>query len=187
MEYRIADIGEYEKLFRENYSLLCSYANGFLKDTDTAEEIVQDLFCNIWADRDRIVFGTSVKAYLYRAVRNRCLNSIKHLKIRSNYRAEQLMDSGGEKGELDLSIEASELEMKIRTAIDQLPPERKKIFLLSRYEGLKYKEIADRLGISVKTVENQMGSAIRFLKEKLSEFLIIAGICIAEIINLFFR
>ncbi len=167
----IADSGEFEKLFRLHYSKLCSYANLFLNDPDAAEDVVQEVFFKLWKSRDELVITTTIKSYLFRAVRNGCLNVIDHLSIRDAYKVANEEDM--QDNELRFIDEAivSELEQRIKETIDRLPAERRKIFILSRFEGLKYKEIADRLNISVKTVENQMYQALKYLRENLVDYL----------------
>jgi RNA polymerase sigma-70 factor (ECF subfamily) len=131
---------------------------------------VQDLFVKYWLNRAKICISSSHRSYLFKSVRNSCLNFIKHRGIEENYR--QYNNEEIEKGtfSLDEEFEGIELESKIRNAIDRLPPERKKVFIMCRFEGLKYMEIAEKSGISVKTVENQMGKAMKFLKEELAEY-----------------
>ena len=150
---------------------MCAYANLFLNDRDAAEDMVQEVFFNLWKNRAAVTFDRSVKSYLFRAVRNRCLNLIEHIRIREGYKIyNQANRTHSEQQFIDESV-VSELEQKIRNTIDQLPVERRKIFMMSRFEGLKYREIADELGISVKTVENQMSHALAFLRDHLKEYL----------------
>ena len=160
-------------LFRSHYSDLCAYANVYLKDPDASEEVVQEVFFKLWSKRDTIEITSSKQSYLFRAVRNGSLNLIKHINIREEYKAYNKREiSYGETEHYDEVI-ASELEQKISKAIEELPTERRKIFILSRYEGLKYSEIAEKLGISPKTVENQMGKALKYMREHLKEYLTI--------------
>lgn len=162
---------DFEQLFHDQYPSLCSYANMFLNDIPASEDIVQEVFFKFWQNRKETEIRTSVKSYLFRAVRNACLNLIDHLKVREEYGRHLKIEMPGGPATVDDEPVVSELEEKIRLAIDALPPERRKIFILSRYEGLKYKEIAEKQGISVKTVENQMGKALAFLREQLIEYL----------------
>ncbi|WP_216616700.1 RNA polymerase sigma-70 factor [Marinifilum caeruleilacunae] len=162
---------DFENLFNDHYSRLCAYAYNFLKEQEGSEEIVQEVFFKLWINRSEIQINSSMESYLYRSVRNASLNLIKHISIREKYK-----EYNKEAIEYDEQIDkdpmnASELELKIRASIDKLPEQRKKIFILSRYEQLKYKEIAEQLGISVKTVENQMGKALKFLREELADYL----------------
>ncbi|MBU0764129.1 MAG: RNA polymerase sigma-70 factor [Bacteroidetes bacterium] len=166
-----SDESAFEKLFRSFYSLLCGYANKFLNDTDESEEIVQELFCNLWIKREELNVTSSLRSYLFRAVRNSCLNRIKHYGIRDDYKETHLSSIKAEEISGADLMEANELENRIRHAIDRLPLERRKVFIMSRYDGLKYREIAEKLKISVKTVENQMGAALRFLRGELADYL----------------
>ncbi len=167
-------------MFRTHYSKLCAYANKFLKDIDASEEIVQELFYNLWLNRESLNIKSSVNSYLFRSVRNSCLNMIKHINIREEYKAFNEAEIKDKEENFEDSFETSELEQKIRRTIDMLPTERRKVFIMSRYDGLKYREIAEKLNISVKTVENQMGKAIKFLREQLSNYLIIAFLVMIE-------
>lgn len=160
----------FEKIFHDHYNELCSYAKMFLNDLDAGEEIVQEIFVKFWENKENIHIKSSPRSYLYRSVRNSCLNFLKHQKIEEEYKHHNEYEREFNLFSVDDEYEGSELEVKIRNAIEQLPPERKKVFLLSRFEGLKYKEIAEKQGISIKTVENQMGKAIKFLKQELSDY-----------------
>ncbi|MFC2129671.1 RNA polymerase sigma-70 factor [Bacteroidota bacterium] len=162
---------EFEILFRTHYSDLCAYANVYMKDLEAAEELVQEVFFKLWSKRDSIEITSSMQSYLFRAVRNSSLNLIKHINIREEYKAHNEREISYSEMEHYDEVEASELEQKISQAIDELPTERRKIFIMSRYDGLKYGEIAEKLGISPKTVENQMGKALKFMREHLKEYL----------------
>ena len=168
--FKIESKKDFEKIFNDHYSNLCAYANNFLKDLDAAEEVVQEVLFKLWTNRESIVINTSIQSYLFRAVRNASLNVIKHVNVREDYKAQNEYEMGDSLSSEDEMI-VSELEQKIRATIDQLPIERKKIFILSRYEGLKYKEIADKLNLSVSTVENQMVKALKFLRTELKDYL----------------
>lgn len=162
---------DFEALFNVHYSRLCAYAFNFLKEQEGAEEVVQEVFFKLWINRYDIHIESSMELYLYRAVRNASLNLIKHINIREKYKEHNLHEIEYSEHLERNPINASELELKIRNSIDRLPEQRRKIFILSRYEQLKYKEIADKLGISVKTVENQMGKALQFLRKELADYL----------------
>lgn len=169
--FAISGIAEFEKLFKTHYSQLCSYANLFLSDPDAAEDVVQEVFFKLWKNRDELIINTTIKSYLFRAVRNGCLNVIDHISVREAYKIVNENDIKDSEGNLIDETIVSELEQRIKETIDLLPPERRKIFIMSRFDGLKYREIADQLSISVKTVENQMYQALRFLREKLVDYL----------------
>lgn len=162
---------DFEALFNDHYSRLCAYAYNFLKEQEGSEEIAQEVFFKLWINRTDIKIESSMESYLYRSVRNACLNLIKHINVREKYK-EHNQEEIEYSEQIDRDpMNASELELKIRASIDLLPEQRKKIFILSRYEQLKYKEIAEQLGLSVKTVENQMGKALQFLRKELAEYL----------------
>lgn len=168
---RSGDKNAFEMMFKSYYQPLCRYANTFVNDPEEAEEIVQGSFINIWEKRQAIDINTSVKAYLYRAIRNACLNTLKHEKVKHLY-AQNEVHTGERYFEAsDESTLRDELENRIRKAIQVLPEQCRVIFQLSRFEELKYQEIADQLNLSVKTVENQMGKALKIMREQLRDYL----------------
>ena len=171
-------IQQFEKLFRGHYEELCAYANHIVKDLEESEEIVQSLFVKLWENRASTKIEKSIRSYLYSAVKNACFNQQKHLKIKETYKEHNKRELDSQNVSVEEEIEANELDIKIKAAIDKLPEGRKQIFILSRYDGLKYKEIAEKLKISVKTVENQMSSAIKSLKIELAEFVTVLGLII---------
>lgn len=161
-------IADLEGLFRLHYRPLCGFALGYLKDKDHAEDIVQELFVRLWQDRESLSIQASVKSYLFTAVRNRCLNALVVKKrMRPLDEKMEAMPAGEEREENELS----ERMARVQAAIEALPTERRKVFRLSRNEGLKYHQIAERLDISVKTVENQMGKALKSLREELADLM----------------
>ena len=174
-----------ESLFRFHYASLCSYAFTFLKEQEASEEIVQDLFCKIWETRSEIEVD-SFKRYLLRAVHNSCLNQIKHINIREEYKEAIALDERSDETPVSI-IENDELSVRIQTEISKLPIERQRIFRMSRFEELKYREIAEELNLSVKTVENQMGKALKFLREQLSDLMPVVVAGIAGVIKLFWN
>lgn len=160
-----------EGLFRQYYRQLCGFALGYVKETDQAEDIVQELFARLWQEREGLTIQVSVKSYLFAAVRNRCLNALatkKHMRPLDEERDDLPASEG--RGE----EEHAERSARVLAAVEALPTERRRIFRLSRNEGLKYQEIAERLDISVKTVENQMGKALKTLREELADLLLLA-------------
>ncbi len=161
-----------EMLFREYYQRLCNYANTILNDKDESEEAVQQLFIQLWEKRKTMEIRTSLQSYLFRSLRNSCLNKIKHQKVRQLYANETVALANNEEPSSSLTLH-SELENQISVAIESLPEQCRLIFKMSRFEELKYSEIADQLGISVKTVENQMGKALRIMRDKLKDYLVI--------------
>jgi len=165
----------FEKFFKMFYAPLCGFALGFLGDRDEAEELVQDTFVKLWEKRDEISIETSLKSYLYSSVRNACFNYLKHLKVRQAHAAEEKHF-----GEPTEEITANEVSTNIDLALSKLPEKCREVFELSRFKGMKYQEIAEYLNISVKTVENQMGKALKVMRVELAEFLTIVFILIVK-------
>lgn len=161
----------FEWLFRKYYTMLCNYAYKFLKDIDTAEEIIQDLFFNIWEKRHDITIESSVKSYLYKSVYNRSMLMLRHKNIEIRY--EKYLKDNESLTESDVSgdIDAEELAMVIDKTLEELPERRRKIFSLSRFEGLKYHEIAKKLSLSVKTIESNMGKALKLFRKNIKAYL----------------
>jgi len=133
--------------------------------------MVQQVFFKLWERTETLSITGSVAAYLYRAVHNECLNFIKHQKVRSNHRLHVVHSAKDQADHASKKILAKELETELQAALNELPEQCRTIFQMSRFEELKYHEIATELGISVKTVENQMGKALRLMRLKLAEFL----------------
>lgn len=166
----IGDLNTFEMLFKNYYQPLVSYGRTFVQDLDEAEDIVQQTFISFWEKRKEIQVQTSARAMLYASVQNACLNRIKHLKVRKKYQEQPFENTVSTENPAH-ALHAKELEEKIAETIESLPPQCAVIFKLSRYEGLKYQEIADQLQLSVKTVENQMGKALKILREQLANYL----------------
>ena len=152
---------EFESLFKGLYRPLCLFALRFVERTDDAEDIVQQAFADAWDKNQRGEAIDCAKAYLYQAVRNRSISWV----TRPVYEeaTERLPDV--EDLSVEVALARAARDARLWEAIDRLPPERKKIFLLAKRDGLKYQEIADELRLSVKTVENQMGKALKALRE----------------------
>ncbi|MGN6397937.1 MAG: RNA polymerase sigma-70 factor [Mucilaginibacter sp.] len=171
----------FEKIFREYFKSLHAYAYTFIKDSEQAEEIVQNVFCRIWEKREQLKPEGSLKAYLYRAVHNESLNYLKHQKTRAAFTIHQGKVEEPVGGEASEKILAAELDEHIRQALNELPQQCRVIFQLSRFENLKYKEIAGQLNLSIKTVENQMGKALKILRTKLAEFMPVILVLLARL------
>lgn len=153
--------GEFERYFRELYKPLCLFALRFTERLDDAEDIVQQAFADVWDKNINNVLIDNLKSYMYQAVRNRSLSLVAQpVDMQTTDQLPDMEDSTEEE-----QMYNAERDARLWTAIDSLPPERKKIFLLSKRDGLKYQEIAEELNISIKTVENQMGKALKTLRE----------------------
>lgn len=172
----------FEMIFKAYYQPLCRYAYSFLEDKEEAEEVVQSAFITVWEKRNTLHIQTSFKSYLYRMVRNGCLNVIKHEKIKQQHVAHELAVMEVSSESVSQKVYASELELKITEAMKALPEQCRLVFQLSRFEELKYQEIADQLQISVKTVENHMGKALKIMREQLKEYLPLLLICMKDFI-----
>jgi RNA polymerase sigma-70 factor (ECF subfamily) len=165
------DTTAFEMLFRTYYQPLCNYAYSFVQDKDEAEEIVQATFLSVWEKRDTLTIHTGVKPYLYAMVRNASLNVLKHEKINQQHVVGELAVAERSVESVARTVMASELESRIYKALDKLPEQCRLVFKLSRFEELKYAEIAEQLNISIKTVENQMGKALKIMREQLKDYL----------------
>jgi RNA polymerase sigma-70 factor (ECF subfamily) len=140
----------------------------YMQDESYSEEIVQEVFINIWERRDVLKINSSIKSYLFTAVRNRCFNYIK-LQLPKEQKKVDVEDvSIPISDNMEEEIMTKELQTHIQKAIDSLPNKCKIVFNLSRHSGLTYKEIAEELDISIKTVENQIGHALKRLREQLN-------------------
>jgi RNA polymerase sigma-70 factor (ECF subfamily) len=166
---RKGDIGQFETLFRSSYVSMVKYARTLIKDQDTAEEIVQDLFYRLWQDKEKIKIESSLNGYLFRAVHNRCLHHIEHLKVVERH-AREIATETYESAESPSDVlQYKELQAKIARILERLPERCGKIFTMNRFEGLRYSEIAEKLSISVKTVEANMGKALKEFRKALAE------------------
>jgi len=160
----------FEDIFKSHFKRLHAYACTIVKDEATAEELVQQVFYKLWEKKDRITVQQSVTAYLYRSVYHESINHLRHYKVRSAYQSHAARqaphhDSASSRATM------RELEQRLGAALQALPQQCRTIFQMSRFEEMKYREIAGQLGLSVKTVENQMGKALRLLRVKLADFL----------------
>ena len=163
----------FERLFETYYEQTCRYVLKMIRDRDTTEEIVQSTFVNLWEKRELMRADITFKSYLFRSAYNNALNYIKHKKVVANhvaYKQDRLEELKREAISLQPDFE---IKNRIAEAMEQLPPQCKRVFKMSRDEGLKYHEIADQLGISKKTVEVHMGKALKILREHLSDYLIV--------------
>ncbi|MBL7766693.1 MAG: RNA polymerase sigma-70 factor [Chitinophagaceae bacterium] len=168
------DIQVYEKVYKTYFKPLHAYACTILKDEIAGEEIVQQIFLKLWERKEKIDIQTSLKAYLYKAVYFDSLNLIKHEKIKSNYQNHTQYVMKNTQAESPVAkVQHSNLEDRLRKALNELPEQCRTVFQLSRFEELKYREIAAKLSISEKTVETHMGKALKLLRLKLVDFLVI--------------
>ncbi len=161
----------FEELFHRYYAELCHYALRFVPDEDTAEEIVQELFFRMWEKREQVKINTSIESYLFIALRNLAMNYISSRKIHDRYRQFEAQQS---KTGLEFptdALEEEDMQRIMKQAVAMLPEKRRQIFELSRFEHLKYEEIAKKLNVSVKTVETHMSKSLSQLRKVLARFL----------------
>ncbi len=170
----------FEILFRKYYVRLCCFANKLIANSAESEEIVQEVFLNIWNKRDHLKLDNEIRPYLFKSVQNMCFNFIEHKKVIDNYYSviAVIYKNQAEDFNNYETVLYNELQKRIDSAIESLPAQCKKIFQMSRQDGLKYMEIAENLGLSVKTVETQMSRALAKLKEELKDYLVIIIVCL---------
>jgi len=164
------NIQEYELLFREYFQPLLSYAISIIKSEVEAEEIVQDIFFGLWKNKKALHIHTSFSAYLYKSVHNNCLQQLKREKRKLDYQKDKKnwnSHASMNPGEI---MQYKELYDKINNAVDELPENCKTIFKLNRFQGLKYSEIAEKLAISIKTVEANMTKALKHMRQHMDEY-----------------
>lgn len=170
----------FEHVFRVYFVKLCLYAEHYVKDKHTAEDIVEDFFYLFWINSDQIIINTSLNGYIFTSIHNRCLKYLRQEKIKQkNLKEGQYIFTDNEILEAvsddhtDANLVSGELEGIIAEAINSLPEQCRKIFSMSRFEGLSYIEISVKLEISVNTVKTQMARALQKLRYRLKEYLIL--------------
>jgi RNA polymerase sigma-70 factor (ECF subfamily) len=153
------------------YGPLCHHADRILNDTDTAEDLVQEFFYQFWKNRETFSVKVSLNAYLFRSIRNNALHYLQHLTVRKRY-AEQVISEFRDNlpSLIQEGTELNDLGRVIDETLDQMPERCSRIFRMNRFGGMKYREIAEILSISVKTVEADMGKALRFFRKALKEY-----------------
>lgn len=160
-----------EAVFRAHYPSMCAVIRRIVFAPDVAEELVQEVFFKLWTKRDSLAEIEALKTYLYRAARNTALNHLRRQKLELAHEERE-----GAKGEpitqesTDDSAINVELTEAVRAAVERLPTRCREVFLMSRDGGLTYGEIAEELGISIKTVETQMGRALKALRISLAKY-----------------
>jgi len=163
------DVKAFEGLFKLYYSGLTIFANRFVNDIDAAEEIVSDVFAMLWEHGHEIEFKTTIKSYLFKSVQNRCLNYLKHQKIENLYIS--YLERTKTLNDVLFAAESSYLEketaQQINLALENLPEKCRQIFIMSRFDHMKYKDIAKELNLAPKTVERQISIALDKLRSLL--------------------
>jgi len=167
---RQGDESAFDAIFREWYPSLVRSAESIVRSRAVAEELVQDVMLELWRRRESLAKESSPQAYLFQSTRNRALNHIRHERVERKSEPD-LMQRTETSASAPSQLIEEEIEVALRTAVAELPDRCREVFELSRTHGLKYAEIATTLGISVKTVEAQMGKALRSLRVKLAPWL----------------
>ncbi|UNY99164.1 RNA polymerase sigma-70 factor [Zhouia spongiae] len=166
----------YEALYHLYFEKLHHVAINYIENHQDAKEIVQNIFYKIWQKRANLAVDLNLNAYLFKMVKNDCLDYLKHIKVRSKYRnhierERAIINQRGLQDNPVTQLIEQELFVRVNQLIDELPPSCKEIFIKSRFEGKKHKEIARELNISHKTVENQISKALKHLRSELQEYL----------------
>ena len=160
---------DFKELFEQYYNPLCNFANSILYDSTKAEDAVQDVFVKMWQKKDTVGGLENVKSYLFQATKNKCIEYLRKLKL-----DKKLSEENESRLEMSSSINTDDeaekyvLKEKLFNSIRQLPPKCRNVFTMSKINGLTYSEIAEELDISPKTVENQIGRALRLLREMMN-------------------
>lgn len=154
----------FQEVFEQYYNPLCNYAFSFVNDLSSSEDIVQETFVKIWEKKQDIITSEGVRFYLFTAVRNNCLT---HLQKAKKVPVVELNDYDAADEQMPVNQvvkDETDYRSHLAAAMDQLPPKCREVFMLSRMSKQSYKEIADTLGVSIKTVENQIGKALKILR-----------------------
>ncbi|WP_321373084.1 RNA polymerase sigma-70 factor [uncultured Draconibacterium sp.] len=161
------DDAAFSQLFDESYSSLCFFVNKYLSDLDKSRSLVQEFFVDLWINHSNLTVPHSPKSYLFNSVKNKTIDF-----LRKEKRMGKIVepDENNESTPFRDLVEEAELNDKINQAIQDLPEKCREIFVLCRFDGLKYAEIARKLDISIKTVEMQMGIALKKLRKNLSDY-----------------
>ncbi len=178
---RADDRAVLQQIFNQNYLMVCRTIRRFIQDGSLVEDLAQNVFIRFWNKRHKINITASVPAYLNRMAIN---EAIGHLRKGKHWQQEEFTPQTPIEGAFcsgEDSILHAELQEQVTAAIDTLPPKCRTVFQLSRFEELTYKQIAERMDISVKTVENQMGKALRVLREELKDYLTLLLILLLQL------
>lgn len=160
----------FKKLFLEFYPALCVFAIRYTKQEEAARDVVQDVFFSIWKDRKKIFITTSFRNFLITSVRNKCIDCIRKNEVASSYK-KQIMLSDFQVSP-DKVYTLKELEANFNKALTKLSPKEREAFKMSRFEGMTYIAIAEKMKVSPKTIEVYISKSLKFLRIELREFLL---------------
>jgi RNA polymerase sigma-70 factor, ECF subfamily len=166
---RKGDCESFELIFNNYKEKLYFFARGYLHSDSETEEIIQNVFVSLWENRDLLNEELSIKDYLYKAVVNKVFNYFKHQAVRQKYLEHILIHESEEDNDSQLDISYNDLKDAVNDIVEHLPSRQKEIFRLSREEGLSHNDIASKLGLSVRSVENNVYRALKYIKENLSK------------------
>jgi len=158
-------------IYKEYFNALCSYAKNYFADSEEVKNVVQDVIMSLWENRTEAIRIKSLRSYLFKSVHYQCLNHIKHRKVIEKFNGEAAYNLKMIALETEDVIESNEQIKEIMDAIEQLPNQTKLVFKMKRFDEMSYKEIAEKLGISDRTVDTHMTKAMRKLKEILGHML----------------
>jgi RNA polymerase sigma-70 factor, ECF subfamily len=161
----------FDYIFNYYYSALCAFSMQYVNDHDAVEDLVQDLFVSLWKEAPKLQIQTSLKAYLFTSVKNRCFDFRKHKKVTEKYQTYFLFSSEGFDNSADHNLSESELRQTIQKSLEKLSPRCREIFELSRLNNLSNKDISEKLEISKRTVELQISNALKIFRKELADFL----------------
>jgi RNA polymerase sigma-70 factor (ECF subfamily) len=165
---------EFQEIYHKHFNGLANYAYSVLQDKDAAKDVVQDVFLDLWNKRETLSITTSLEAYLVRAVKFKSIDFIRKDKTKQQYVAKMTPASiPFTEDNSDGDEQTANRKKQLSYAIAQLPTKCRQVFLLSRVSGYTYKEIAEEMNISPKTVENQISRALKLLRQKLSDLMVL--------------
>ena len=169
---REGDKNAFSIIFSAYYKDLVLFSASFTKDIDNSEEIVQNIFVDLWENREKIYISSSLKSFLLKTVQNKCIDWLRHSRVQQNYSGKVLENAELLSYDTDNYILRSELEQNLEMALNKLPDVIASAFRMNRYDGLKYTEIAKKQNVSVRTIEVRIGKALNLLRKLLKDFLI---------------
>jgi RNA polymerase sigma-70 factor (ECF subfamily) len=167
--FRDGDMEAFRKIYETFCDPLYRFANSYLKDEFESEEIVQDVFLKVWEKRADVDVQKSFKSYLYRITVNKVFNELKHRVVRQKYEQQAMRNEQHTEETPESSIQYDELNSQLEQLLNELPAQQRTIFMMSRWKGLSNAEIAEQLNLSIRTVENQIYRATRFIKLHLND------------------
>lgn len=176
------DQSAFTVIFSKYYADLVRFSFGFTRNSDVSEEIVQEVFLKFWENRSSLDIHTSLKSFLLKNVQNRSIDSLRHTGITNKYTSVVLEHAILSQNDTENYILYSELQANLNQAMHKIPMQYAEVFQMSRLETLNYQEIADKLGVSVRTVEVRISKALGMLREELKDFLLI-GLIIYQLFH----